>query len=122
VLGYVGSGYEANTFGLTGNDLATFEIKGKKGKSGIEKHFDDHLRGKDGSEIWRINPIGLRYDLVHKQMSGKGRAIQLSIDRDIQKVAEDSLKNMSKKVSSYRSLPDTTWKKTLERRTQKRTY
>ena len=119
VLGYVGSGYEADTVGLTGNDLATFEIKGKKGKSGIEKHFDDHLRGKDGSEIWRINPIGLRYDLVHKQMSGKGRAIQLSIDRDIQKVAEDSLKNMSKKVSSHRSLPDTTWKKTLERRTKK---
>ena len=33
VLGYVGSGYEANSVGLSGEDLATFQMKGKKGKS-----------------------------------------------------------------------------------------
>ena len=33
VLGYVGSGYEANAEGLSGQDLSTFEIKGKKGKA-----------------------------------------------------------------------------------------
>jgi len=119
VLGYVGSGYEANTVGLIGNDLATFEIKGKKGKSGIEKYFDSHLKGKDGSEIWRINPIGLRYDQVEKQSSGKGKPIQLTLDLDIQKVAESSLKKMSMKVNSHRVLPDPIWRKTIEKRTLK---
>lgn len=117
VLGYVGSGYEANTDGLIGNDLATFQIKGKKGKSGIEKYFDSHLKGKDGSEIWRINPIGLRYDQIEKQSSGKGKPIQLTLDLDIQKIAESSLKKMSKKVTSYRVLPDPIWRKTIEKRT-----
>ena len=48
ILGYVGSGYQANDEGLEGRDLGTFEIKGKKGKEGIEVFFDSHLRGKDG--------------------------------------------------------------------------
>ena len=44
VLGYVGSGYEANPVGMSGSDLATFEIKGRKGKAGLEKVYDEHLR------------------------------------------------------------------------------
>ena len=59
VLGYVGSGYEADTKDLLGNDLTTFEIKGKERKSGIEKYFDDYLKGIEGSEIWRISPNGV---------------------------------------------------------------
>ena len=119
VLGYVGSGYEADTKDLLGNDLTTFEIKGKKGKSGIEKYFDDHLKGNEGSEIWRISPNGLRYDQIKKQSSGKGKPIQLTLDLDIQKVAEYSLKKMSRKVTSHRILPDPIWKKTIEKRTLK---
>ena len=84
VLGYVGSGYEADTKGLFGNDLATFEIKGKKGKAGIEKFFDAHLRGIDGGDIWRMNPMGLRFDRIEKKASKKGKSIELTIDIDIQ--------------------------------------
>jgi cell division protein FtsI/penicillin-binding protein 2 len=119
VLGYVGSGYEANAEGLSGQDLSTFEIKGKKGKAGIEKFFDDQLRGKDGGDIWRINPIGLRFDQVEKTLSEKGKSIQLSIDIDLQKTAETSLHRMSERVSAHRILPDSNWKKTIEKRTLK---
>ena len=119
VLGYVGSGYEPNAEGLSGQDLSTFEIKGKKGKAGIEKFFDDQLRGKDGGDIWRINPIGLRFDQVEKTLSEKGKSIQLSIDIDLQKTAETSLHRMSERVSAHRILPDSNWKKTIEKRTLK---
>jgi len=119
VLGYVGSGYEAKAEGLSGEDLATFEIKGKKGKSGIEKSFDDHLRGKDGGDIWRINPMGLRFDQIETKASEKGQSLQLTIDLDIQKVAELSLTKMSNRVSAHRVLPDSDWKKTIEKRTRK---
>lgn len=119
VLGYVGSGYEARSEGLSGEDLATFEIKGKKGKAGIEKFFDDHLRGKDGGDIWRISPIGLRFDQIEKKASEKGQSLQLTIDLDIQKTAESSLQKMSKRVSAHRILPDSDWKKTIQKRTRK---
>ena len=118
VLGYVGSGYEADTKGLFGNDLATFEIKGKKGKAGIEKFFDAHLRGIDGGDIWRINPMGLRFDRIEKKASQKGKSIELTIDIDIQKVAELSLSAMSKRVAAHRILPDSNWKKTITNRTR----
>ncbi len=119
VLGYVGSGYEADVKGLAGGDLATFEIKGKKGKSGIEKFFDKHLKGKDGVDIWRINPMGLRYDQIVKKPSQKGKPLQLTIDLDIQKVAESSLETMSNRVSAHRVLPDKDWKKTIKKRTER---
>ena len=118
VLGYVGSGYEADTSGLFGNDLATFEIKGKKGKAGIEKFFDAQLRGIDGGDIWRINPMGLRFDRIEKKASQKGKSIELTIDLDIQKVAESSLTAMSQRVAAHRILPDSNWNKTITKRTR----
>ena len=119
VLGYVGSGYEANPEGLSGGDLSTFEIKGKKGKDGIEKYFDDHLRGKDGGDIWRINPMGLRFDQVEKKASIKGQSLQISIDIDIQKIAESSIDKMSNRVNSHRTFPDSNWEQTIKKRTRK---
>ena len=119
VLGYVGSGYEAKTEGLSGGDLSTFEIKGKKGKDGIEKYFDDHLRGQDGGDIWRINPMGLRFDQIEKKASKKGQSLQLTIDIDMQEIAESSLDQMSNRVRMHRIFPDKDWEKTIKTRTRK---
>ena len=66
ILGYVGSGYEPDPKNLSGADLATFEIKGRKGKAGIEKAFDEILRGTDGGDIWRVNPMGYRFERIEK--------------------------------------------------------
>ena len=119
VLGYVGSGYKSNADGLTGKDLGTFEIKGKKGKEGIEVYFDSHLRGKDGIDIWRINPSGLRFDRVERIPAKKGSAVRLSIDSDLQRTAEQALREMSGRVSNHRILPDLDWIKTIEKRTRR---
>ena len=119
VLGYVGSGYEADPQALSGADLATFEIKGRTGKAGIEKEFDSLLRGKDGGDIWRVNPMGSRFDRIERSPSMKGKSLQLSLDRDLQRVAEQSLDRMIDAVASRRTLPDANWRKTIERRTRK---
>lgn len=117
VLGYVGSGYQAKTDDLSGNDLATFEIKGRKGKSGLEKVFDDHLRGIDGGEIWRVNPDGTRYDQIEKKVSKRGKSLTISLDAELQRIAEDSIQEMVTNVSKVRILPDQDWRKTILRRT-----
>ena len=119
VLGHVGSGYKADADGLAGKDLGTFEIKGKKGKEGIEVYFDSLLRGKDGVDIWRINPGGLRFDQVERIASKKGSTVQLSIDSDLQSTAEKALQKMSDRVRNHRVLPDADWIKTIEKRTRK---
>ena len=119
VLGHVGSGYKADADGLAGKDLGTFEIKGKKGKEGIEVYFDSLLRGKDGVDIWRINPGGLRFDQVERIAAKKGSTVQLSIDSDLQSTAEKALQKMSDRVRNHRILPDADWIKTIEKRTRK---
>ena len=119
VLGYVGSGYEADPKALSGADLATFEIKGRTGKTGIEKEFNSLLKGKDGGDIWRVNPMGSRFDRIERSPAVKGNSLKLSLDRDLQKVAEQSMERMIKAVASRRILPDANWRKTIERRTRK---
>ena len=117
VLGYVGSGYEANPETQSGSDLATFELQGRTGKAGIERTFDDQLRGKDGVDIWLVNPMGSRFERMERQPSEKGKSIQLTLDLQLQKIAEDSIDRMVYKVAEQRILPDQDWAKTLERRT-----
>ena len=117
VLGYVGSGYEANPQGLSGEDLTTYEIKGRKGKAGLERVWDDHLRGIDGGEIWRVNPDGTRYEQLEKKVSQKGKNLTISIDADLQNIAEKSIEKMISSVAKSRILPDLDWKKTILRRT-----
>ena len=56
---------------------------------------------------------------LKKTLSEKGKSIQLSIDIDLQKTAETSLQKMSERVSAHRILPDSNWKKTIEKRTLK---
>ncbi len=119
VLGHVGSGYKADADGLAGKDLGTFEIKGKKGKEGIEVYFDSLLRGKDGVDIWRINPGGLRFDQVERVAAKKGSTVKLSIDSDLQSIAEEALQKMSNRVRNHRILPDADWIKTIEKRTRR---
>ena len=119
VLGYVGSGYQAKDSNLSGSDLATFEVKGRTGKAGVEKKFDETLRGEDGSDIWRVNPMGYRFERMEKKASQKGKSVQLSLDQDLQNIAEKSLYKMVQKVASNRVLPDEDWQKTIERRTKK---
>ena len=117
VLGYVGSGYESNTKDLFGNDLTTFEVRGRKGKAVIEKVFDEKLRGEDGGEIWRVNPDGTRYEQIERKISKKGENVILSLDAELQKVAEISITEMVEKVANLRRLPDQDWRKTILRRT-----
>ncbi len=118
VLGYVGSGYEPNLNAIPGAGLATFELKGRSGKAGIEKFFDAHLRGKDGGDIWRVDPIGSKFELVLGKQPEKGKSLLLSLDIDLQIAAEQALENMIHRVTAHRSLPDPDWNEAVLSRTR----
>lgn len=91
VLGFVTSSYEVPVEDLPGDELTTFVLKGKKGRSGIERAFDEKLQGDSGAEIWVVDPSGFQYRKTTAKQPEKGDDIITSIDIDLQQAAERAL-------------------------------
>jgi penicillin-binding protein 2 len=63
------------------------------GKSGIEKKFDDKLRGKFGVRYVEINAYNIPIRTLSHTKSLKGKNINLTIDNELQKKSYDLLKD-----------------------------
>ena len=61
------------------------------GKAGIEKAYEDTLRGKDGKEIYIENEDGDKVKTIAKQELENGKDVKLTIDANTQKKVYDSL-------------------------------
>jgi penicillin-binding protein 2 len=96
-LGFVVSEDAPDEDNLPGDDLRTFRLKGKKGKSGIEKSHDDLLNGTSGGEIWMVDPSGKQFERTEFVAPEKGRDFRSSLDLDLQLMAE---KSMGKKIGA----------------------
>lgn len=77
---------------LPGADLTTFKMRGSVGKQGLEAAFDEHLQGKAGGAIYRVDPGGYRIQppLAH-QTPIQGHDIVTSLDLDLQRAAEERM-------------------------------
>lgn len=62
------------------------------GKSGLEKMYEDRLRGKDGAEIYITDADGLRKSTIAKQDLENGEDIKLTIDANLQKMVYEQFK------------------------------
>lgn len=89
VIGYLGriseEEYEENT-GYRKDSLI--------GKDGIEKSFEQQLRGTDGTSFYRINSQGQINEFLGKTASKKGEDVQLTIDLELQETAEQALEKV----------------------------
>jgi penicillin-binding protein 2 len=88
LLGWVGE--------INGGELATLKKKGYRegdsiGKSGIEKVYEDDLRGKPQVERLEVDSKGRVLRPLGTEPAVQGHDVQLTMDLDIQKLAEDSL-------------------------------
>ncbi len=61
------------------------------GKSGIERQYNDLLQGTDGMRRVVVNSVGKEVDHLPTQEAIPGKQIQLTIDYDLQQVAEQAL-------------------------------
>jgi penicillin-binding protein 2 len=61
------------------------------GKTGLEKQYNDLLMGTDGMRRVIVNSVGKEVDRLPSQEAIPGKQIQLTIDYDLQQVAEQSL-------------------------------
>jgi penicillin-binding protein 2 len=86
VFGYVGEASEAQI----GNGIRTGAIIGQ---SGIERIYNDLLMGQDGARRVVVNSVGREIRTEAEVPPTEGRRVQLTIDYDLQKAAEDGFRH-----------------------------
>ncbi|MGH9048100.1 MAG: penicillin-binding transpeptidase domain-containing protein, partial [Acidimicrobiia bacterium] len=89
VLGYVG---EINT-----DELETLQDQGYRqgdlvGKSGVEQMFESELRGEPRIQRLEVDSRGRAVRVVEDRAPVAGKDVQLTIDLDVQRIAEESLR------------------------------
>ena len=85
--GYVGEVSEAQIESSNGR----FRPGDFAGKTGLEKQYNDLLMGTDGMRRVIVNSVGKEVGRLSTQEAIPGKQIQLTIDYDLQQVAEQSL-------------------------------
>ena len=93
IIGQVGRIYkeeyeELKNKGYRMNDMV--------GKEGIEKYFEDYLRGKDGVRQIILDSRGNVIGTEETQPAVPGNTVVLTIDKDLQRVAQDALEKQIK--------------------------
>lgn len=88
ILGYMGkiSASQEDEYAEKGYDKSALI-----GKEGIEKVFENDLKGQDGTKIIRVDAQGNLVETLNTIEPKKGKDVYLTIDLDLQKVAEDAL-------------------------------
>ncbi len=81
---------------IDANELKTFKSEGYEpgdliGKVGVERAFEQYLRGKDGGEQVEVNSLSQPIEVLGSVAPIPGNDVVLTIDARLQKAAEDAL-------------------------------
>jgi penicillin-binding protein 2 len=89
-IGYVGEVSEAE---LNTPEFARFHQGDVIGKDGIERQYNDQLMGVDGQRRVEVDSFGNERHVLDDKEAIPGKNLQLTIDLDLQAVAELTLEN-----------------------------
>jgi len=96
---YLPGGFMAHASGYVG-EVSEQQIEASNGKfrpgdvagkSGLERQYNDMLVGTDGMRRVIVNSIGKEMGRLSQQEAIPGKQIQLTIDYDLQQIAEEAL-------------------------------
>jgi penicillin-binding protein 2 len=96
---YLPGGFMAHASGYVG-EVSEAQIEGSNGKlrpgdfagkSGLERQYNDILVGSDGMRRVIVNSVGKEMGRLSEQEAVPGKQIQLTIDYDLQQIAETGL-------------------------------
>ena len=96
---YISGGFMAHASGYVG-EVSEQQIESSNGrfrpgdfagKTGLERQYNDLLMGTDGMRRVIVNSVGKEVGRLSTQEAIPGKQIQLTIDYDLQQVAEQSL-------------------------------
>lgn len=72
---------------------AGYRLNSKLGKNGIERKFEEQLKGKDGGVYLEVDYRGRVKRIIQDKKWAAGNDIYLTLDFSLQKAAEEALKN-----------------------------
>ena len=84
-IGYVG---EVSEIELNTNEFAKFSQGDVVGKFGLERQYNDTLMGVDGQRRQVVDSLGREREKLEEKEAIPGKALQLTLDLDLQAVAE----------------------------------
>ena len=90
LLGYVG---EVNEQEL--KKVPNYHMGDEIGKFGLERGWDDFLRGVSGNQEIEVDAVGRRLRVLTETPEKPGASVILTIDLDLQQVAEQALGNQA---------------------------
>jgi penicillin-binding protein 2 len=88
LLGYVG---EINDREFKDRKGGNYKLGDDIGKSGVEKSYEQYLRGEPGLTKLEVDANGKVLRTLDAQPPVQGHDVQLTLDLDVQKLAEESL-------------------------------
>jgi penicillin-binding protein 2 len=88
VIGYTGEVSEAE---LNSPEFARFHQGDVIGKDGIERQYNDTLMGVDGQRRVMVDNMGNEHQVLEEKPATPGKDLQLTLDLDLQVVAELAL-------------------------------
>jgi penicillin-binding protein 2 len=100
---YPAADMAAHLFGyvseITEAQLKSAEYEGLEsgdlvGQAGVEQAFNRILMGADGDKMVVVNSVGREIRQLRQQNPIEGRRVQLTIDADLQKAAEDGFRHL----------------------------
>ncbi|MBP0963381.1 MAG: penicillin-binding protein [Oscillospiraceae bacterium] len=93
IIGQVGRIYKEEYEDLKNKG---YRMNDMVGKEGVEKYFEDYLRGEDGIRQITLDSRGNVIDTEETQPAVPGNTVVLTIDKDLQRVAQDALEKQIK--------------------------
>src|SRR5580704_4428071 len=85
VIGYVG---EVSEQELNTPEFAKYTLGDRVGQSGLERQYNDQLMGVDGQKQEVVDSLGNKRDTLQDLEPTPGNNLQLTLDLDLQAVAE----------------------------------
>ena len=87
LFGYVGEVTDAQLQGAADTRMRNGAIIGQ---SGVEQRYNEFLMGDDGERHVVVNSVGREIEMIDEVPPDAGRQIQLTLDYDLQRAAEDA--------------------------------
>jgi penicillin-binding protein 2 len=88
VLGYLG---EIGPRQLKSFKEEGYELGDEIGQYGLEKKWEQYLRGKGGGQQVEVDAVGRRVRVLSEVISGPGYTVHLTLDRKLQQTAYEAL-------------------------------
>ncbi|MBR5228618.1 MAG: hypothetical protein IKV96_02135 [Firmicutes bacterium] len=95
ILGYMGKISESQQAEYLEKGYSSTDLIGKEG---IERYYESALRGRSGEKNIEVNAKGQQVSVLSSEETQPGKDVYLTIDLELQKVAEDALQQALKEI------------------------